>query len=73
MTHLEKIRAYYRGVKALKLAADSDIIHPVKQLSAYEGLVSAMVTDMERHLHLHGELPTEQFAVMRSVMELGGV
>lgn len=73
MTHLEKIKAYYLGAKALKLAADSDIIHPVKQLAAFDGMVTAMVRDMERHLHLHGELPTEDYTTMRIVMGLGGV
>lgn len=73
MTHLDKLQAYYRGVKALKLATDSDLIHPAKQLHACLGMVDAMVRDMERHLHLHGVLPTEQFAVMRNVMELSTV
>lgn len=73
MTHLDKIRAYYQGVKALQLATDSDIIHPAKQLHACLGLVDAMVKDMESHLHLHGELPTEDYAVMRTVITLGAV
>lgn len=73
MTHTQKLEAIYRGTLALHAALSTDTIHPLKQLHACIGFVTALERDLNEYLHLNGMQQPTREVLLRDIVNMASV